>query len=227
MAFEREFICKYCHKVFVREHHYLAHKCTQMKRIEELQTPQGQAAWLYYQTWFRTMKKMPPKSDAFLASKYFRTFVNIAEWFKRIDMPRPEKFIWLMVEKDFPPLMWMMDEAYALYIDFLEHSTTPMEQVQLTIDTLFRIAEKNNVDVSEVFDIIHPNDLIQLIRSRKVSPWLLLMSKKFKQYFINKVSTEQRIILETLIRPESWGARFEKQVDTVNAVKQCVKELNL
>jgi hypothetical protein len=227
MAFERDFVCKYCHRVFQRERAYLEHKCKQMKHQEELQTPNGQAAWQYYQMWFRTMKKMPPRADAFLTSKYFRTFMNIASFFKRVNLPKPEKFIWLMVEKNFPPTMWMLDDAYALYIEFLEYKTAPLEQVQISIDTLFRLAEEEEVDVADIFNKMHPNDLIQLIRSRRVSPWLLLLSKKFRQYYIDRVTPEQRIILETLIRPDSWASRFEKHKDTVINIKQCIQELNL
>ena len=227
MALRSEFTCKYCHRTFIREHSYIDHKCKQMKQIEEIQTPQGQAAWQYYQAWFRVMKKMPPASDTFMASRYYRTFMNIAAFFKRVNLPKPEKFIWLMVEKNYPPTMWLMDEAYALYIDFLEYQTSPMEQVQLTIDTLFLVADAGEVDVSEVFSILHPNDLIQLVRARKVSPWVLLLSRKFKEYFVQRMSTEQRSILETLIRPESWAARFEKSKEAVQTIKQCVRELNL
>jgi hypothetical protein len=173
------------------------------------------------------MKKMPPRADAFLTSRYFRTFINVATFFKRVNLPKPEKFIWLMVEKNFPPTMWMLDDAYALYMEFLEYRTAPLEQVQISIDTLFKIADAEGVDVSDVFTKIHPNDLIQLIRARRVSPWLLLLSKKFRQYYVDKVSPEQRIILETLIRPDSWAERFEKHSATVTDIKQCIQELNL
>lgn len=227
MVASRDFTCKHCQKSFVRERSYLEHQCKQMKRQEELQSPTGQAAWLLYQSWFRAMKKMPPRSEAFIASKYFRTFMNIATFVQRVSMPKPEKFVWLMVQKDFPPTMWLLDEAYAMYIDYLEYTATPIEQVQISIDTLFSLAEKNDVDVDQVFTKIHPNDLIHLVRSRRLSPWLLLLSKKFKEYFVKVVTTEQRIILETLIRPENWVERFEKHKDTVDKIKQCVRELNL
>jgi hypothetical protein len=173
------------------------------------------------------MKKMPPQADTFLTSKYFRTFINIATFFQRVSLPKPEKFIWLMVQKDFPPTMWMLDEVYALFIEFLEYHTTPMEQVQLSIDTLFDEAEKRDVDVSEVFSKIHATELIQLVRCRRVSPWLLLHSKRFKQYFVERMTSEQRMILESLIMPERWAERFEKNSKVVDTIKQCIRELNL
>jgi hypothetical protein len=198
-----------------------------MKRAEEFNTPIGQAAWLYYQTWFRTMKKMPPRADAFLSSKFYRTFNNFAMFVRKIDMPKPDKFIWLMVEKDFPPSMWMLDASYALYMDYLEHQVSPMEQVRMSIDTLFAHADRHNVDVEEVFDVLHPSDLISLLRHRRLSPWLLLNSKKFKLFFVNKANAEQQMILETLIRFESWAERLSKNPELTENIKRCVRELNL
>lgn len=198
-----------------------------MKRQEEFNTPTGQAAWMYYQTWFRTMKKMPPRADAFLSSKYYRTFNNFAVFIRKVDIPKPDKFIWLMVEKGFQPSMWTLDASYALYMDYLEHTVPPMEQVRLSIDTLFAHAERHEVDVENVFDVLHPSDLISMLRNRRLSPWLLLNSKKFKMFFVNKANAEQQMILETLIRFESWADRLTKNPELTENIKRCVRELNL
>lgn len=220
-------MCKHCHKTFVREISYLEHKCTQMKRIEEFSTPIGQAAWIYYQTWFKCMKKTPPRADTFLTSKFYRTFNNFALFARKVDLPTPDKFIRLMVEKEFPPTMWLLDAPYAMYMDYLEHTVSPMDQLQLSIDTLFHHADRNEVDVCDVFDVLHPSDLIHFVRVRRLSPWLLLNSKKFKQFFINTMNAEQQQILETLIRFESWSARLSKSPELVENIKRCVAELNL
>jgi hypothetical protein len=198
-----------------------------MKRTREFNTPQGQAAWLYYQTWFKTMKKMPPRADAFLTSSFYRTFNNFAEFARKVQLPTPDKFIWLMVEKDLPPNMWMRDEPYAMYMDYLEHRVPPMDQVRLSIDTLFSYADRFEVDVGDIFEHLHPSDLIQLVRTRRVSPWLLLCSKKFKMFFVDKASQEQQMILETLIRFDSWAERLSKDPVLTENIKRCVRELNL
>lgn len=222
-----EMVCKHCHKTFVRERSFLEHKCTQMRRLEELNTPIGQAAWMYYQTWFVKMKKIPPRGDTFITSKFFRTFNNFATFVRKVNLPTPDKFIWLMVEKKFPPTMWMLDETYVLYLDFLEHKTPPMEQVRISINTLFAHADQYSVDVEDVFKVLHPSEIITMLRGRRLSPWLLLNSKKFKTLFIEKFSTEQQQILETLIQLESWSNRLTADLELTENIKRCVRELNL
>lgn len=222
-----QFACKHCRRPFVRERAFLEHKCSHMKRQEEIQTPTGQAALYYYQLWFTCMKKIPPNAGTFVTSHYYRTFVNLVAFFQRVNITKPDKFIWLMVEKKYPPTMWAIDAAYASYMDFLEHGVLPMEQVNTSIDTLFSLAEARNIDVSSVFDVIHPNDIIHMIRTRSLSPWLLLTSKKFKGFFINKATPEQQQIMETLIRPDTWSQRFVKNKPLVEKIKLCVAELGV
>lgn len=225
--YERRFRCKHCHNIFVLEDRYLAHKCKQMKRLEELQTPLGQTAWQFYQTWLRKQKRMPPQPASFLTSKYYRTFINFAKFAKNTQLPTPEKFIWLMVEKDFPPTIWCNDEVYTTYLEFLDFKTTPIEQVKLSIETLLGYADKNEIDISQVFEKLLPTEIMHMLRTRRLSPWLLLFSKSFKKMFKEKLTPEQKIILETLIRPDFWHKKFLEHPETVEKIKQYVQELNL
>lgn len=226
-AIQQRFTCRYCHRPFVREDRYLVHKCQQMKRLEELQTPEGQAGWQYYQMWMRAQKRMAPPAKSFLASKYYRTFINFAKHVKTVGLPKPEKFIWLMKEKELQPTIWTNDEVYSMYIEFLDRQSLPLEQAKLSVETLLNIADKKCIDVCDVFDNLTPNEVLQLIRRRQLSPWLLLFSKKFKQLFKEKASTEQRIILETMIRGDYWAEKLASHPKEQLAIKQLVTELNV
>lgn len=228
LPIQPKYTCRACHTVFVREDRFLAHKCKQMKKEEEFHSPTGQAAWNYYQHWMRQMKRLPPSGgQSFLSSKYFRTFINFVNWIKAVDLPRPEKFIWLMVQKDYPPTIWQTDEAYSLYLEFLDRKVPPLEQVNLSIETLFKYAEKTDVDISDIFTKMHPADLIQMLRTRRLSPWLLLCTTKFGAFFKNQTTPEQRIILETLIRADYWFDKMEQHDEDVVAIKKLVLAMGI
>lgn len=221
------FTCKFCHKVFVQERRYLVHECKQMARVKELQSPMGQSAWNYYQLWMRHQKRMAPSSGTFITSKYYRTFVNFAKFTKRVNLPRPEKFIWLMVHKKYSPTIWMNDEIYVEYIEYLDRQLDPKEQAKLSIETLFSYAEQQHVDVSCIFEVLNPNDLLQLIRVRAVSPWLLLQSDKFKLFYRDKLSPEQKVIIGSLIQPSYWEHKMAKCPEEIEVIKEWVGGLNI
>jgi len=198
-----------------------------MKRLEEFQTPEGQAAWNYYQEWMKVQRRMPPPAKSFLASKYYRTFINFTQHVKAVGLPFPAKFIWLMREKDIQPTIWTNDEVYSMYIEHLDRTSQPLDQAKLSVQTLLDLADKRNVDVSEIFDHIPLNDVVQLVRRRQLSPWLLLCSRKFKQVLRDRATPEQKIIVETIIRPDYWVEQLEKHPNELAVIKQYVAELSV
>lgn len=224
---QSRFTCKHCHKVFVLEGRYLTHQCKQMKRDEEFRTPLGQAAWHYYQLWMRAMKRLPPPGPAFLSSKYFRTFINFVKFARRVELPRVEKFIWLMVQKDYSPTMWMNDDVYSIYLEFLDRKTSGIDSATLSIETIIAYSDKHEISLPEVFNHMPIQAIIHLLHVRKLSPWLLLFSKTFKEAFIHRTNPEQKIILENLIRPSYWPDKFAQSPDEVSKIKMLVAEMGI
>lgn len=224
---QARFTCKYCHRTFVSEDKYLAHECKQMKRDAELKSPQGQAAWGYYQQWMRQMKKLPPPAQSFVTSKYFRTFMNFAKFVKDVDLPMPDKFIWFVTQKQFTPTMWMSDDVYTLYLEFLDRKVPPLEQAKISMNTLLNYADRRDFDVSEFFDRVEPYEVMHMVRVRKLSPWILLTSKKFKQFYIERTNDEQRMILESLIRPSYWAEKFKENPEALAQIRQIVEALGI
>lgn len=205
----------------------MQHECKQMKREAELKSPTGQTALHYYQLWMRNMKRMPPPAATFLASKYFRTFIEFVKFTKTVDLPMPEKFIWLMVQKSYTPTMWRNDDVYSMYIEFLDRKTSPVDQAKLSIKTLMDYTEKKGIDISEAFNAMTPPEVIHLLRVRRLSPWLLLFSKSFKNLFQNRTTPEQKIIIENLVRPEYWAEKKDDHPDSVAIIKTFVAEMGI
>ena len=221
--------CHYCGKKYKREEAFIKHKCKTMEREETLRTPSGQAAWHFYQDWMRLQHKRVPDDRAFLKSRFYESFNRFAKFVKKVDLPTPQTFLKLMVQKDYPPYMWLMDEVYTEYMEYLYYKIPPQQHADITVDTLLKIADAAECDVSEVFDILNPSEVIEFVKQRKLSPWILLNSSKFFQFLVGtkKKNAEQYIILETMIRPKYWATRFQKRPDIVKFMKKVVAGLEL
>lgn len=226
-SIEARFTCRACHRVFVLEDRFLAHNCKQMQREAELKSPTGQTAWHYYQLWLRAQKRMPPPAASFLSSKYFRTFINFVEFSRRVELPNVQKFIWLMVNKGFSPTMWTNNEVYTIYLEFCDRKVPPIEQATLSIDTLLKYTAEHGIELHEVFDKINIQDIIHLLHVRKLSPWLLLVSKSFRNAYINRTTDEQKIILESMIRPSYWPEKMAQHPEDVAKIKLMVNEMGI
>ena len=126
-----------------------------------------------------------------------------------------------------PPSIWINDEIYASYIEFVDKKSDPNKQAKQTIEYLFKIADEYQVDVADVFEVLDPNDVILLLHRRQLSPWILIHSTKFKQFLITKTNDDQRLIMETIIRPNYWVKKKAKHPEIVAQMKKYVRELDL
>ena len=224
---ERHFECKFCKNKFVHEERYLKHRCKHMERAEEIQTQTGQMAWLYYQKWMKAYRRMVPAIESFMVSKYYQCFIRFTKHAQKLNLPDIDTFILLMKKEDISPTIWTNDQVYSIYLEYLDRRAAPAHQAKITVNTLFKIADEKECDVSEVFEILEPNEVIDLLRERRLSPWLILFSGKFKQMLINETTTEQRIIMETIIRPKYWAEKFTKHASDVELMKKYIEELGL
>jgi len=221
------YVCHFCHKRFQHENRFIKHKCKAMIREERLRTPIGQAAWRYYQDWMKFQRKRVPNDKTFLKSRYFESFNRFAELVRKLNLPKPDTFIKLMIDKDFPPTMWTSERPYSMYMEHLDRVASPHDHAQITVDTLLRLSDILDCKTENIFAELNPNEIIELIKERKLSPWILLHSAKFMMFFRDRTSTEQKIVLETLMRPKYWGTQFQKKPEFVKMMKEIVAEMNL
>lgn len=220
------FECTYCHKTYTQEDKFLKHRCKTMERIEDQNTIIGQTAYKQYCLWMKLYKRNEPKLETFLQSKFYGTFMKFAEYTIQLKLPDVEMFIKLMIDKDFSPFLWMNDKVYVMYLEHLDRRSTPIKQASITCTTLINLADDYNLDVSEVFSIVTVSEVLQLLRERKLSPWILLTSNKFKQFLISSTPEEQKL-LEDLIRPVYWKVKFANNPTAVQTMKQIVAELGI
>lgn len=220
--------CNFCGATFTTEARFLRHECTAMIREKDFKSVAGQSAWNHYKSWMKVKhKSVPSSATAFKKSKYFTTFFNFTKFVKKTQLPDIAVFIELMVRSGIDPNYWSSDTAYRKYLEYITRKLPTRELVKITIKTLFDIADAAEVDVGEVFNILTPNEVIQLLHQRRLSPWMLLNSKKFANFYINDTSSEERIVMETIVNPDYWTGRFNKQPKDVEIVKQYVTELGL
>ena len=220
--------CDYCHTRFKTEPGFMRHHCDEMTRLEQFKSLQGQAAQQFYKAWmFKKHHTMNVTPEAFRDSSYFAAFYKFVGFVKNTQLPDPDSFIALMVKQKIEPRFWIRDEAYAKYLEWITRAMPTEKLIEITIQTIFDIADVTEVSPGEVFTIISPNEIIQLLQQRRISPWILLNSKKFTIFFRDSTTGEERIILETLINPDYWMKRFESHPDDLKLAKECVSALEL
>lgn len=218
--------CEHCKKSFVMERAFMIHRCEQMDRVELMRTAIGQSAYAYYCAWMTKGRRKAPPADTFRTSTYFRSFIKFAEFIRKVSIPNPDKYIDIMVEKQISPILWCRNECYSMYLEWNDRLSSPYDQAQITIETIMKIAEVANITPSEVFQKLEPGEIIQLVVERKLSPWILLVSKAFKDKLVT-MDVNQHTTLMRLIGIDHWAFKMEENREVIADMKLLVKELGI
>lgn len=218
--------CHFCSKVFVRETSFMKHKCPEMARAEDIKTIDGLAAYAMYSEWMQQSKRKVPPIETFSTSRFFTSFMNFVARAKKLNLPDSALYIKIMTQKNISPMLWCRDECYSLYLEWLDRSSDPVDLANTSIDTLFSVAEAANTNIASVFKALHHREVMQLIRQRKLTPWLLLCSKAFKMFLI-ELSISDREELMNLIGYSYWAEKFEANPKVVEHMKKFAEALGI
>lgn len=223
---EAHYECEFCRMNYATERGLENHKCDVQSRVEMLQTPLGQASFLFYAKWMRACKRSIPTITTFSTSRYYESFLRFAKFNKAVRLPSVDVYITTMVAKDIGPHLWTNDKAYGIYLEHMEFSLDPNTSVKITSDTLEKLAEEYSCSLSDVFTACNKLEIIQNIRERRLSPWILLKSKAFVRW-LGTLSETELDSVQSLIDAGFWKRRFTEHPKVVKLMQMCVAEMGI
>jgi hypothetical protein len=195
--------CSFCNKNFRSEKRYAAHRCEEFKTNEIFTTLEGKAAFIYYNEWKKAMNLPASSAQVFVRSKFYSAFLKFAKFAMIKMLPDKIDYIKFMVSRIIPPVFWYDEDFYNLYIS--EFEKKPLEyKIKISLFSLEEIASILDCDISEIYNKLRPIELIRLIVNKKISPWLLVPSKKFHNFIKDTCNTEERILLSSILKLNEW-----------------------
>ncbi len=215
----KPFECEYCHTKWVKEDKFLAHTCEPMLRARIMNTFKGKAGHALYGYWFRQKGFKAPSVATFMKSKLFYSFVHLLDFADKMKIGDIQQYIDVMITRNIDPPFWKRDDVYAYYLEYLDRRVSPIKSVTKSLKTLVALAERLDIDVSDIFDVLHPGDIMQMLQTRKLSPWLLLFSPKFKAKLAEMDSSSQQAIND-FIQFDYWMTQIKYYQDDVVHIKR-------
>lgn len=220
------FECKFCFASFKRERAFMTHTCMHMERASEIKTVTGQSAYQYYCVWLEKQKRKPPVIETFMTSMYYSAFIKFVNFVKRVSIANVDKYVELMCNNKIAPINWDHNDAYAIYLEWNDRRSTPMEQAEITFETLLKLSEILEVSINEVFDKLTFNEIFQLLHERRLSPWVLLCSAKFKTWLKTQDNDDHKRLIN-LLGIDYWANKFEINKNDVANIKRLTEEIGI
>lgn len=220
------FVCKYCNKVYKQEPAFNNHTCKQMVRHAIHGTIEGQIAFALYEKWTLRRHGTKVELDLFKISRHYKPLLKFAKYFKNIKgLIDLDDFINLMVQLDMPPMHWNNEKVLSYYFTELDN-LQPIEKIQICINSLIKLSGVYNCDVKDVFNDLEFDTLVSMLRMHRLTPWVLLNSKKFINW-IAELPWEQQYLMDNVIDVDKWKAKFKEDGKSLEFAKLCVKEIEI
>lgn len=218
--------CHYCMKRFNIESAFMRHYCEQKRRAEEIRSPAGQAGMIFYNQWLKLKKFKAQEPEAFMSSKYYRSFLKFAEMVPVAGISKPDRYVQLMVDSGITPDLWCRDACYKIYLDWMDKQEDPINQVGASIMCLMDLAEKDGVDYRVVLEKLGSQKILNLITQRKLSPWFLLHSSTF-QKLLKSLPKDELKSFDRAINIGAWVDRLQEHQHLRADIKQIINEIEL
>lgn len=221
------FKCDFCNKHLSTETGFLNHQCDKMKRFNELKSITGQNALILYNKWLSRYGLREQNPYTFIKSKNFRSLIKFADFVKKSRFKHIDRFIRWAISNNYPPSMWLLPEVYGSWSAYYLKDASPLELVQDTIEVLEEIADDAGVDLSKIFQIMSPHEVVHLVCYQQLSPWAILNSPKFKKFYIKQITGSDRVRFDAFVDGNRWMKTFLKFPKQHSSIKKLMIDIGL
>lgn len=210
----------------MKEGPFMKHDCQQMQRSREVQTVIGQQAYALYKVWLEKQRRKPPPPETFISSTFYTGFIKFAQFTRATSITEPELYVDLMVKEGLSPTLWRGNDAYRIYIEYIDKKLDPYQQAERTLKVLDGIALQSSCELSDVFDKLRFGEVLSLISKKHLSPWLLLCSNKFKLW-VSKLDKSDQELLLLQLGWHYWKDALDRKPDVVKDMQLIATDLGL
>jgi hypothetical protein len=224
----QQYSCKYCGKAFQREKTLSAHMCVKKRRHMEIDTMASRFGFIAYKRFYEiTMSSKKPKTTQdFIESPYYIDFVKFGNHISNLKPIYPEQFVEFVIKNSVKLKDWTKDFVFETYIDDLIKKEPAVAATERSITEIMTWSELNNVDFNEFFRQISANEASHLIRTGKISPWILYLCNSAGD-LMGRFNQDHAKIIGSIIDAGFWIKRFKKNSDDVDFIKNMLQQAGL
>src|SRR5208282_3176264 len=122
-------------------------------------------------------KKQTTVKD-FIESKLYNDFVRFGKWINEGSILKPEKYMDYLITGKFKIKDWTKESVYHTYLRSILLKESPSAGLQRSIEWIQNWSKENNIPIEQFLETVSTFRLVDVIRSGRISPWLILISNR-------------------------------------------------
>jgi hypothetical protein len=223
----REFVCNYCKTGFSREKTLLNHLCEKKRRWMDREEKYVQIGFMAYKTFYEKFQgKKNVDFSHFVESQYYTGFTKFGKHVLNINAIEIEEFIRFLITSSVRLDDYTKDETYEMFVRFLTSREPASKALERNVLLMQSWANETKKPWTDFFKEISPSRAVDYIRAGRLSPWVLYNSKSGKE-LLERLSSEQLVIVWKYIDIRFWEAVFKKHPDDISFIQNIMKQMGL
>lgn len=178
--------------------------------------------WYAYNAFAHKTKKF----EEFARSPYFKIFVDLVGYCERAGVTSAREYLRWLTDKRVASKLWMLDATLKAHRAELHKREDAVSATVRCVDRIVIWCGQRATDPSAFFDVIGPGELVQWIKTGKMTPWVLLISEQGESA-LAELSDEQMHALSASLDVGYWIGVFQEKPEVVEEAKQVLDAVGL
>lgn len=221
-------ICKYCEKTFSRPTTLSVHMCVRKRRHLEIDTPGSRFGLQAFQLFYTlaSNSKKTKTAQEFIESEFYGSFAKFGNHLVNLRPIYPEEYMRFVITTGVKLKDWTKDDTYYSFVDHIVKKEPAATAAERTIGEIIKWSETNNKEFGSFFTDITANEASHLIKTGKISPWVLYLCNT-GEILMKKFNDDHSKIIGNIIDPGFWMKKFKKQAEDVTYITNLLEQAGL
>ncbi len=225
---EQNYKCKFCGTKFHKETTLSTHMCVKKRRHMDIDSTGSRLGFRTFQRFFEktTRSKSLKTEDDFINSTYYIDFVKFGNHLALLKPVHTEKYVDFVIVNGVKLKDWTKDFVYDTYIEDLVRREPAVSATERSISTIVEWCDISSTSFSEFFSNVSANEAAYLIKTGKISPWVLYLAST-ADALMSRFTEDHSNMIGNIIDPGAWMKKFKKQDDDVTYIREVLEQAGL
>lgn len=223
---EKNHVCQFCGKGFVRERTLATHLCEPKRRHQQKSEPGVRRGYIAFNIFYKNSTGKTKTYKEFSESPYYKAFVKFGWWTLSINAIGFEEFVEWLLKSTVSLDHWCKDKYYDAFLKHYLKIENTAEALDRSITSMTEWAESKNCPFEHYFVYGNNNVICNDIVRGKISPWTIYCSSSGVDW-LGKIDEKQLEMIYDYIEPEYWGRKMRRQLEDTDWCKNILSEAGL